>query len=141
MSNELTILTNEFELIAQAMLSSRGNLAHASRNGSVSYNAMALRAVVKDNPIIRQRYHELLGEEMEASGIHIAERILQINDLLCDAYGTDEFPADPKTVIELSKELSRLIAEGKANPLSSHAAVILTSKEGAKELLQKFLDS
>ena len=52
-----------------------------------------------------------------------------------------DLPADPKMVIELSKEISRLIAEGKTQNMSSKAATMLTSKEDAKELLLAFLES
>jgi hypothetical protein len=50
-------------------------------------------------------------------------------------------PADPKMVIELSKEISRLIAEGKGQNVSSKSAIALVSKEDAKEILEKFLES
>jgi hypothetical protein len=44
-------------------------------------------------------------------------------------------------VIELSKEISRLISEGKGTNISTKAAVLLASKEDAKEILAGFLDS
>ena len=59
------------------MLKTRGDLAKASRFDSVDYNAMALRAVVKDNPEIRQRYHELLAAEMQEKGLHIGGTYLK----------------------------------------------------------------
>lgn len=153
MSNEI-VISHEFELIAQAMLQTRGDLAKASRYDSVEHNAMSLRAVVKDNPEIRQRYHELLAEEMQERGLHIAERILNMAELQEQAMGgemeiTNEagekeivpVPADTKMVIELSKEISRLIAEGKGQNMSATSTVILASKEDGKELLARFLDS
>lgn len=149
MSSEITI-SNEFEIIAHAMLLHRGDLAKASRLDSVEYNAMALRALVKDNPVIRNRYHELLAEELQEKGLHIAERILKMAELQEAAFGGTikdsdgiefEMPADPKTVIELSKEISRLIAEGKATNMSGKATIVLASREDAKELLQDFLNS
>ena len=118
MSTEI-VISNDFELIAQAMLMTRGDLAKASRLDSVDHNAMSLRAVVKSNPEIRQRYHELLADEMQEKGLHIAERILKMAELQEAAFGCTiidsegnplDIPADPKTVIELSKEISRLIA-------------------------------
>jgi hypothetical protein len=148
------VLSRDFEIIAQAMLLTRGDLAKASRLDSVEHNAMSLRAVVKDNPDIRKRYHELLAEEMQEKGLHIAERILAMADLQQAAMGGEilmenamgdmelvNVPPDPKTVIELSKEISRLIAEGKGQNMSSKTAVLVASKEDASELLARFLDS
>lgn len=148
--SEMVLLSNEFELIAQAMLKNRGDLTKASREKCVPYNAMALRAIVKDNPSIRRRYHEMLADELQDNGLHIAERILQMVELQNQAMGgmieDDEgneimMPADPKMVIELSKEISRLIAEGKQQPMSSKQVSSITSKEDAKELLERFLNS
>ena len=154
LDNEIIVLSADHEAIAQAMVECRGDLAKASRSANVHLNAMALRAEVKNNPDIRRRYHKLLADELQEKGLHIAERILKLADLQEKAMGhttviknmdgeDEEFevPADPKMVIELSKEISRLIAEGKGQNVSSKAAVILASKEDAKELLQSFLDS
>ena len=147
--NEL-VLSSDHELVAQAMLVMRGDLSKASRLDTVDYNAMSLRNLVKNNPDIRLRYHELLAEEMQEKGLHIAERILKMAELQESAFGQTikdsegnelDIPADPKTVIELSKEISRLIAEGRTQPMSSKAAVILASKEDGKELLLSFLES
>jgi hypothetical protein len=153
-SEEVAPLSHEFELIAQAMLLTRGNLANASRLDSVDHNAMSLRIVVKDNPDIRRRYHELLAEELQEKGLHIAERILKMAELQEQAFGgevevlnemgemeTVPIPADPKAVIELSKEISRLIAEGKQQNMSAKSTVMLASKEDAKEILAAFLTS
>lgn len=145
--------TEEFENIAQAMLETRGNLAKASRSDKINFNAMSLRAEVKANPVIRMRYHELLAEELQEKGLHIAERILQMAELQENAMGHTvmvdgpngpeevEMPADTKMVIELSKEISRLIAEGKNQNMSAKSSVVLASKEDAIELLSAFLDS
>jgi len=144
------VISGEFELIAQAMLETRGDLAKASRLDSVEHNAMSLRSVVKSNPDIRRRYHELLAEEMQEKGLHIAERILKMAELQEAAFGQTiidsegnnlDIPADPKTVIELSKEISRLIAEGKGQNMSSKTINLLVSKEDGKELLESFLNS
>jgi hypothetical protein len=153
-NQEVAPLSNEFELIAQAMLLTRGNLASASRLDSVDHNAMSLRIVVKDNPPIRQRYHELLADELQEKGLHIAERILKMAELQEQAFGgevevmnelgkmeTVPIPADPKSAIELSKEISRLIAEGKQQTMSAKSTVMLSSKEDAKEILAAFLKS
>lgn len=143
-------LPHDFELIAQAMLMTRGDLAKASRLDSVDHNAMSLRAVVKSNPAIRARYHELLADELQEKGLHIAERILQMAELqeqamgqtIIDAEGEKlELPADPAMVISLSKEISRLIAEGKEQNMSSKATVVLASKEDVREILESFLNS
>lgn len=146
-------LPHEFELIAQAMLMTRGDLAKASRLDSVEHNAMSLRRVVKEHPEIRARYHNLLAEELQEKGLHIAERILRMAELQEKAMGGTvmvegpdglepmEIPADAKMVIELSKEISRLIAEGKQQNMSAKSTVILASKEDAKEILADFLDS
>lgn len=144
------VISNEFEQIAQAMLTTRGDLIKASRLDSVDYNVMALRVIVKSNPDIRSRYHVLLAEEMQEKGLHIAERILKMAELQDAAFGQTiidsegnalDIPADPKTIIELSKEISRLIAEGKGQPMSAKAMVVLASKEDGKELLESFLNS
>ena len=146
-------LPHEHELIAQAMLETRGDLAKASRLNTIDHNAMALRAEVKKHPQIRARYHELLAEEMQEKGLHIAERILRMAELQEKAMGQTimvegpdgmeemDIPADPKMVIELSKEISRLIAEGKNQNMSAKSTVVLASKEDAKEILAAFLDS
>lgn len=146
-------LTHDHEMIAQAMLMTRGDLAKASRLDSVEHNAMSLRAEVKAHPAIRARYHELLADELQEKGLHIAERILRMAELQEKAMGQTimvdglngmeemDLPADPKMVIELSKEISRLIAEGKNQNMSAKATVILASKEDAKELLASFLNS
>jgi len=148
-----TILSQEHELIAQAMLETRGDVGKASRLPTVSHNAMSLRAVVKANPEIRRRYQDLLTDELMDKGLHVTERILRMVDLQDKAMGQTvlvegpngmeemDMPADPKMVIELSKEISRLIAEGKNQNMSTKAAVMLTSKEDAKEILALFLES
>jgi uncharacterized membrane-anchored protein YjiN (DUF445 family) len=150
---DLTVVEHEHELIAQAMLMTRGDLAKASRLDSILHNAMELRKVVQEQPQIRARYHELLAQEMQEKGLHIAERILKMAELQEQAFGgiveyEDELtgetkeriiPADPKTAIELSKEISRLIQEGKGTNMSAKSAVILASKEDAKEILNNFL--
>ena len=119
----------------------RGDLGKASRSASVPYNAMQLRHVVRENPDIRRRYHALLAEELQEKGLHIAERILQMVALQEYAMGdADEgIPPDPAQVINLSREISRLIAEGKGQNMSSKAAVLISSKEDAAELLATFL--
>jgi len=150
-TNEIeVVLSDEHEAIAQAMLGTRGDLAKASRKDTVEHNAMSLREVVKSNPAIRQRYHELLAEEMQEKGLHIAERILKMAEMQEDCFGrifvdSDgveiEIPADPKMAIELSKEISRLIAEGKGSPMSAKNTLVIASTQDAKELLESFLDS
>lgn len=149
MTEEL-VISHEHEMIAQAMLQTRGDLAKASRFDSVPHNAMSLRRVVKEEPQIRARYHELLAEEMQEKGLHIAERILKMAELQEACFGgetTDDEGntvmgiADPKMAIELSKEISRLIAEGKGTNISQKSAVLLSSKEDAAEILAQFLNS
>lgn len=156
-TNDLVVseaLSDEYEIIAQAMLLTRGDLGKASRLDSIDHNAMSLRALVKDNPEIRQRYHNLLADELQEKGLHIAERILKMVELQEQAFGgevevlnemgemeTVPIPADPKMVIELSKEISRLISEGKGQAMSAKSTVVLASKEDAKEILSKFLES
>jgi len=145
MTEEL-VISHEHEMIAQAMLQTRGDLAKASRFDSVPHNAMSLRRLVKEEPSIRARYHELLADEMQEKQLHIAERILNMAELQQQAFGgvdnegNDLLP-DPRMAIELSKEISRLIAEGKGTNISGKSAVLLSSKEDAAEILQQFLDS
>jgi hypothetical protein len=152
--SELALIGAEVEAIALAMVETRGDLAKASRSSTVQYNAMALRAVVRENPDIRKRYHELLANELQENGIHISERILTMVDLQKQHMGgpmeivneagekeTIDMPADTKMVIELSKEISRLIAEGRGQSMSAKATVLIASKEDAQEILAGFLDS
>ena len=141
--SDLIISNSKHELIAQAMLTTKGNLALVSRMPEIDMNAMALRSYVSSNQNIRVRYHELLAEELQENGLHIAERILEMSKMQQDAYGDADrnIPADPKMAIELSKEISRLIAESKGTNISNKSALIITSKEGAAELLQEFLSS
>jgi hypothetical protein len=90
---------------------------------------------------------------MQEKGLHIAERILKMAELQERAFGgefeyvdddgevrTQFVPSDPKMVIELSKEISRLIAEGKGTNISAKTAILLASKEDAKEILENFLN-
>jgi len=137
------IVQGEIESIARAMLETRGNLAKASRLGSITMNAMQLRKFVSENSEVRVRYTELLTQELQECGLHITERILAMSDLQQGAFGDpdQDIPSDPKMVIECSKEISRLIAEGKGTNMNANTAIILTSREGAKELLAGFLDS
>ena len=143
MSQELVTSATDIEQIAQAMLAEHGDLAKASRHNTVQYNAMALRKVVASEPAIRSRYQELLAEELQGAGLHIAERILSIKKLQDQAYGDLDkmIPADPKVILDCSKEISRLIAEGKGQDISGKSAIVLTSKEDAAELLAEFLKS
>lgn len=131
------------ELIATAMVEYKGNLALVSRLPEIPMNAMALRSYVAKEPLIRERYQELLAMELQEHGLHIAERILNMAKLQQDAFGNIEenIPPDPKTAIELSKEISRLIAEGKGTNISGKSAIILASKEDAVDILKEFLNS
>ena len=139
----LTISSNELENIATLMVTHTGNLAKVSRDSSIPYNAMALRNLVSKEPAIRRRYQQLLSESLQEAGLHIAERILAIKEMQDNAFGDEEkmIPPDPQTVISCSKEISRLIAEGKGQDVSGKSAIVLTSKEDAAELLAAFLQS
>ena len=141
MSDIELIDTNE--IISQSMLEYKGNLALVSRLPQISMNAMALRSHINSNPNIRVRYHELLAEELQEQGLHIVERILEMSKMQQAAYGDEvnNIPADPKMAIELSKEISRLIQEGRGTNISNKSALIITSKEGAAELLEEFLNT
>ena len=146
-TKELKIASRNIEVVAQAMLQTRGDVAKAARYDQVPFNAMTLRNYVRETPEVRLRYHALLAEELEFKGLHIAERILRMAELQEDAFGTEGTdeddpgtPADPRMAIELSKEISRLIAEAKDTNISNKAAIIISSKEDAKEILNKFLN-
>lgn len=148
--NDVIQISDDFEIVAQAMLKTRGDLSKASRFDQVDYNAMSLRNVVKQHPEIRQRYHELLAEELQEKGLHISERILKMAELQEDAFGQTiidhegnelDIPADVNTIIKLSREISTLIAEGKGMNMSSKTALVLSSKEDAKEILEAFLNN
>jgi len=131
------------EDIAQSMLMTKGNLTEVSRLPTTQMNAMKLRQFVASNPSVRLRYHELLSEQLQESGLLMAERILEMSTLQQKAYGDieNDIPSDPKMAIELSKEISRLIHESKNTNVSRDAAVMIVSKESAKELLEHYLSS
>ena len=135
------VLKRDIEIVAQAMLQTRGDIAKASRFDQVPFNAMTLRNFVKSNPDVRKRYQELLAEELEFKSLHIAERILKMAELQEQAFGDfdNDIPPDPKMAIELSKEISRLIAEAKDTHISNKSAIVITSKQDAKEILKNFL--
>ena len=95
MSQELVTSATDIELIATAMLAEHGDLAKASRHDTVQYNAMALRKLVASEPAIRDRYQVLLAEELESSGLHIAERILVIKKLQDQALKNQIRESDP----------------------------------------------
>lgn len=139
----ITTLLNTDEVIAQAMLNTKGNLTLVSRLPEINMNAMTLRSYVASNKNIRVRYHELLAEQLQESGLLMAERILEMSELQQAAYGDAEknIPADYKAAIELSKEISRLINESKSTNVSSNSAVVITSKEGVADILKHFLES
>lgn len=149
-SESSTILSHQDELIAQALLTTKGNVVSASRLDSVTQNAMALRLHLKEHPEIRRRYQELLGGALQECGLHIGERILKLAELQDKAYGyvevdettgeNFEIPPDPKTVIDLSKEISRLMQEGRLANMSASAANRTASKQDVKELLEAFLN-
>jgi len=134
-------LSTRDEEIANAMLKTKGNLALVSRLPEISMNAMELKNYVGLNQNIRARYHELLTEELQEQGLHIAERILEMAKMQQDAYGNEGkgILPDPKMAIELSKEISRLISESKSTNISNKSAMLITSKESAVEILQEFL--
>ena len=80
-------LSQEHELIALAMLETRGDIAKASRSSTIVHNAMSLRAEVKKFPAIRARYRDLIAEELMDRGLHITERILRMAELQEKAMG------------------------------------------------------
>lgn len=134
-------LSSEEEQIAQLMLEHKGNLNLVSRDPSVYENVMTLRRKVKDNPTIRQRYQELLSEELQDLGLHISERILKFAKMQEVAFGDEETPADPKQAIEISKHISELIRESKNINVGKDSIVMISSKESVGELLQQFIES
>ena len=139
-------LSRQDENIARAMLLTRGDVAKASRDPSIGLNAIELRRYISQTPGVRHRYHALLAEELQDKGLMIAERILKMAELQKEAFGIydpscpeNNIPADPKMAIELSKEISRLIAEAKQANISPKSAKSIANKEDAEELLSKFL--
>lgn len=137
--------TNEelIEKIANAMVENKGNLILVSRSPEIIMNAMQLRLFVSSNPSVRERYSALLIEELKESGLHVVERILSMNKMLINSYGDveNDILPNPKEAVELSKEISRLIEEGKTANISGKYAKEIISKEGAFELLEKYLIS
>ena len=153
--NDIIPYSYEQEQLAQAMLKTRGDLAKASRLPEVPMNVMELRRVVQADPAIRERYQQLLAEEMQEKGLHIAERILKMAELQEQAFGgyyevtdpetgevrEEQHLQNPKMAIELSREISRLIEEGRGQNMSTRAAVLLANKEDAREILRAYLES
>jgi hypothetical protein len=125
----------DFELIARAMQAERGDLVKVSRLPQILYNTMQLRDLVRKWPQIRQKYFGFVAEELQELELHITERISKMAREQQKAFDADE----PRLAIELSKEISRLIAEGKGANMSSNTALVLTSKEDAVELLKQYL--
>ena len=133
--------TDLIHILPRLMVESFGDLAKVSRSPAVHLNAMELRKYVANTPEIRRDYHRLLQDELQESHLHIAERILRMADLQDKAFGDEDIPPDPKAAIEISKEISRLIKEGKDSHLSQSAAQNLASKEDVREVLERFLGS
>jgi hypothetical protein len=124
------------------MVEEAGDLNRISRRKDIGLNAMELRKYVSSTPRIRRDYHRLLEDELQDHQLHIAERILKMAKLQQKAFGDDEkdIPADPKTAIDLSKEISRLIAEGRGANMSSTSARVMASKEDIKEVLRRYVE-
>lgn len=137
----MEIMTREAQELAELMVEHNGDLTAVSRDARTNHNAMSLRNAIASDPTIRVEYHRLLTEKLQESGLHITERILKMVNLQNKCFGSEEMPADPRMAIALSREISTLIAEGKSQKVSGKAAVMMTSKEDAKEILLAFLDS
>jgi hypothetical protein len=142
--SEITVLeaTDDEKAIAMEMLLHRGDLGKVSREEHIPFNVMGLRDYVRSHPQVRMHYHSLLADELQEKGLHVAERILKMAELQEKAFGDEDLdiPPDPRMVIELSKEISRLIAEGKGGNMSGTKALVIANKKDAKEILQKFLE-
>ena len=139
--NELAVNNNLNEMIVQAMVDNQGNLAKVSRLPEIGLNAIKLRQYVRDNPIIREKYQLALTDALSDSGAHIAERLLKFLKLQDQAFGDVELeiPADPKMAIEISKHISELIRESRGISLNPTSIAVITSKEGASEILKEFM--
>ena len=141
---EITTQDAEVELIAQAMLNTRGDLNKVSRNSEIGMNVMQLRELVRNQPKIRERYQELLTFELQDSGLHISERLLKFSKVQDMALTGDEEAGilpDPKLAIDISKHISELIRESRSINVSEKSVVMITSKGSVVDLLQGFLDS
>ena len=127
--------------IAEAMLNNSGDLVAVSRDPRIHMGIMELRQYVRSNPEVRIAYHQLLAESLQDAGLHTAERVLKLVELQKEAYGDQDngIPSDPKMAIELSKEISRLIAESQITNVSSSTAILIASKEDAAGILKDFL--
>ena len=127
--------------IAERMLEHKGDLALVSRDPGTPMGLMQLRQYVRSHPEVRIAYHNMLAQALQESGLHAAERILKLADMQKHAYGDAEnnIPADPRMVIEISKEISRIILEAKGSSISSKTAVLIASKEDAAGILREFL--
>jgi len=145
---EKVVLSQEHENIAKAMLETNGDISKASRSNLVNMNAMQLRNEVAKYPQIRVRYFELLAGSAQELGLHIMERIVEMRKLQMQALGHtivdedgEEFdvPPDPKVFIECSKELSRLIAEGRLQNMSANEVEKMAAKLDGREILESLL--
>lgn len=127
--------------IAERMYYHKGNLVEVSKDPNTTMGLMQLRQYVRANPKVRIAYHQMLAEALQDAGLHTAERILKLAELQKDAYGDQDLniPADPRMVIDLSKEISRLISESRETSISTTTAVLVASKEDAAGILKEFL--
>ena len=137
----MELILAEATQLAELMVEHNGDLIAVSRDVRTEHNAMSLRRAIAADPEVRKEYHRLLTEKLQEAGLHITERILKMVRLQNQCFGSEEVPADPRMAIALSREISTLISEGKNQKVSGKAAVLMTSKEDAKEILLAFLDS
>lgn len=131
------------EKLAQLMVEHNGDLKKVTRDPTNNMNMAQVRLALTNDPAIRPRYSQLLAEKLECAGLGSAERVLKLVELQDIAMGDEEkgYLPDINGYIAVSKEISRVIAEAKGQQVVGDNAIIMVSKEGAKELLLGFLSS
>lgn len=131
------------EKLAQLMVEHNGDLKKVTRDPANNMNMAQVRLALTNDPAIRPRYSQLLAEKLECAGLGSAERVLKLVELQDIAMGDEEkgYLPDINGYIAVSKEISRVIAEAKGQQVVGDNAIIMVSKEGAKELLLGFLSS
>ena len=136
------------QTVASALLKHRGDAGLAAREPEVPYGAMELRKILQQRPEIRDLYQSMLAEELQTAGLQHAERLLRMADLQAKAYGGPmevdgeviDMPPDPMTVVKLSQEISRLMAEAKSMPLTEEGAGAVAYRMDPRELLESYLE-
>lgn len=139
--------------IVHELVHCRGDLKKVNKRKKTKYTGAQIRNIMGHFPSIRKRYQEELTKELQTSGLHIAERILEMCDRQKKLFETAKRPHKKdeqeegemdiaqahKLNIEYSKEISRLIAESKEQQMSEKQARLVITKENVGDFLEAIL--